>query len=238
MRAHTKLNIGTKGINQITVQEENDPKTTPSQLATLRVTTINPSDNYEIEVGDEMPALRSDNESEEDSDDETFIPKEDNRTQLTGRKPPTTRNVSSINMGRISRGPLQRLAAARHTLRRDGQLYSLLYELEVAARINFNARLNGDLRWMWDELQGKQSARQNVLDSLREQYRIVASLDLEDEPNQVEGHNQVEANNAMTNDECKSKSFESRMAGARQSYNNRKWMIGMKQAIDDETWSD
>jgi hypothetical protein len=131
MRAHTKLNIGTKGVNQVTIQEENDPTiliNTPSRLATSRVTTINPSDNYEIEVGDEMPALESDNESEEDSDNETFIPKEGNWTQLTGREPPTTRNVSSINMGRISRGPLQRLAAARHKLRRDGQLYSLLYE--------------------------------------------------------------------------------------------------------------
>ena len=89
---------------------------------------------------------------------------------------------------------------------------------------------------MWDKLQGKQSAGQKILDSLREQYRIVASLDLDDEPNQVEGdgHNQVETNNAMPNDECKPKSFESRMAGARQAYNDRKWMIEMKRAIDDE----
>jgi hypothetical protein len=81
---------------------------------------------------------------------------------------------------RAKQAGLNRPTSARK-LRRDGQLYSLLYELGVAVRINFNAKLNEDLRWMWDKLQGKQSAGQNILDSLREQYRIVASLKLEHE---------------------------------------------------------
>jgi hypothetical protein len=97
------------------------------------------------------------------------------------------RNVGSISKEGSSTNSNEKgyqqteLGTAACKLRRDGQLYSLLYELGVAVRINFNARLNEDLRWMWDKLQGKQSAGQRILDSLREQYWIVASLGLEHE---------------------------------------------------------
>ena len=81
MRAQpTSIDEMTKGINQISIQEENDPEDAPSQLATSRITTINPSDSYEIEVGEDMPTLITD-ESEDDSDSEYFVPKEGNTNQ-------------------------------------------------------------------------------------------------------------------------------------------------------------
>ena len=153
-------------------------------------TTLDPRDNYEFEVGvdEDMPVLVTDNESEdesEDSDGETFVPKEGNRTQVTGSEPIIMRDVSSINLRGISEGPLQRLAIVRK-MRRDNHLYSLLHELGVTVQINFNARLKEDLRWVWDKLQGKSSTEQKILDSLREQHRIVASLELEHEYQQGE----------------------------------------------------
>ena len=59
-------------IRSLFRQEENDHKDTPSQLATSRITKINPNDNYEIEVDEEMPALVTDNETEGDSEDDPY----------------------------------------------------------------------------------------------------------------------------------------------------------------------
>jgi hypothetical protein len=130
MRAHKNFTINPKGINQITIQEENDHNDTSSQLTTSRLTTINSSDNHEVEVWDDLSPLASDNESEwdseddpeelppplmpdgdDDSNDETFIPKKGNVTQVidsmtqtidTGLDHNTMRHDSPINMGRIS----------------------------------------------------------------------------------------------------------------------------------------
>jgi hypothetical protein len=228
MRTRPKINNEMRGVNQIIV------------------TTIDSRDNYEVEVGvdDNMPDLVTDTESE-DSDGETFIPKEGNRTQNTGREVNATRDVSSVKLpvdqsssehhvglGRISQGPLQRLAVARK-VRRDGRLHSLMCGLREAIRTNFNARLKADLRWIWDKLQGKPSGEQQVVDSLREQFRMIASLELELEPQQVKGNDQGEKDDELTNDEYEPKSVESRLAWSKELHAERKWMSKMKQAIDD-----
>jgi hypothetical protein len=98
IRAHGKFTINPKGINQITIKEENGRDDTPSQLTTSRPTTINRRDNYEVEVEEVMPSRVTDNETEcdseddpdehppplmsdgdDDSDDETFTLKEGNQ---------------------------------------------------------------------------------------------------------------------------------------------------------------
>ena len=102
---------------------------------------------------------------------------EEDRAKQVGLNRPTEDRAKQVGLNRPT--PARKLKQRK--LRRDGQLYSLLYELGVAVRINFNARLNEDLRWMWDKLRGKQSAGQRILDSIRGQCRIVSSLDLEHE---------------------------------------------------------
>ena len=115
-----KSNDETKGICQITIAEENDPMHIPSTLETTQVTTLDPRDIYEFEVGvdEELPEMVTEDESEdesEDSDGETFVPKEGNRNQVTGSEPIVMRDVSSINLTLrgISEGPLQRRAMVR-----------------------------------------------------------------------------------------------------------------------------
>ena len=99
----------------------------------------------------------------------------------------------SINQGQHELGPDGSINQVQHELgldgssvktsarksnqslsRRDGQIYFFLYEIE-------NTVQTQDLRWTWDKLRGKQAAGQKILDSIREQCRIVSSLDLEHE---------------------------------------------------------
>ena len=84
--------------------------------------------------------------------------------------------------------------------------------------------------------QPNEKAKQKILDSLREQHQMVASLELEPEAQQVEGsdHDQVEKNDDITHDECKPKSFESRLTESKEVHEERKLVIKMKQAIDDD----
>jgi hypothetical protein len=65
---------------------------------------------------------------------------------------------------------------------------------------------------------------------------MVASLELEHEAQQVEGsdHDQVEKDDDITHDKCKPKSFESRLTESKELHEERKLMIKMKQAIDDD----
>jgi hypothetical protein len=71
VRGKGKMPISTKSINQMTIQEDNGRHTTPSELTTSRPATINPSDNYEMDVDEELPPLVSDADSDSDSEDDS-----------------------------------------------------------------------------------------------------------------------------------------------------------------------
>ena len=90
-----------------------------------------------------------------------------------------------------------------------------------------------DLKWVWDKLQGKPSTEQKILDSLREQHRIVASLELEHEYQQVKDseYNQVEKNDEKMNDKPTSTAY--RLARSKELHEERV-RLKMKQAIESD----
>jgi hypothetical protein len=104
----------------------------------------------------------------------------------------------SINAGRI-----RRVAKAHKKMKRDSKVLTL-DAVENAVRIIFKTRLNGDLRWMWNKLQGKHPAgltplrtyifddprkrdetEEKVWHSVLKLMKSIANLEIE-ETNQVE----------------------------------------------------
>ena len=95
---------------------------------------------------------------------------------------------------------MSRLIAAHNKVRRDSKLYFIFNEVEVAVRTILHTRLSGDLQWVWDKLQGKKSVSpilselgvdedkrpSQIMKSLRDQFRKVAALELDDGSNQVD----------------------------------------------------
>jgi hypothetical protein len=50
------------------------------------------------------------------------------------------------------------MAKAHNKMKQDSKRNTLVDAVETAVRIIFMTRLNGDLRWMWNTLQGKHPA--------------------------------------------------------------------------------